>query len=63
MEIAKSVRYLENLDHLLMGSDDAFEAQLAKNLIRGIIESNNYEVVYSKEMGTRIRKMKSDGEK
>lgn len=63
MEIAKSLRNLENLNQLLMGSDDALEVQLAKNLLRGIIESNNYEVVYSKKMGTRIRKMKRDGEK
>lgn len=45
-ELAKCLKYFDNLSPLQMTAADAFEARQAERLIRGIIESNGYRIQY-----------------
>jgi hypothetical protein len=56
-EIAKTLRFFENLSDLKMSAEDAFKCRTAENAVRGIIETNGYKANYSNGTGTVITKI------
>lgn len=44
--LAECVQLFEKLHYLKMTGQDAFDARMAENLLKTIIESNGFEVVY-----------------
>lgn len=55
-ELAKSLKFFENLNPLWVSAEDAFAARSAENLIRSVIENNGYVAIYCKRKGTRLIK-------
>lgn len=58
-ELAKSLKFFENLNPLRVSAEDAFATRSAENLIRSVIENNGYTAVYCKRKGTRLIKFKN----
>ncbi len=44
--LARCVLLFEGLHYLHMSNEDSFDAKSAENLLRGIIESSGYSIVY-----------------
>lgn len=56
--MANALKEFDKLTGLNMTHIDAESSKRAENTIRGIIESNGYEVIYKPGKGTRIKKVK-----
>jgi len=56
-EMAKSLRFYENLTDLKVSAEDAYKIRTAENAIRSVIESNGYTALYSQQTGTTLKKI------
>jgi len=56
-EIAKTLRFFDNLHTLKVSAEDAFKIRMAENAVRSMIESNGYEARYSKQNGYVLTKI------
>jgi hypothetical protein len=54
---AKCVVSFEQLHCLNMTSEDAFAAREAENLLRSIIETNGYQIVYRSKSGKPYKRL------
>jgi hypothetical protein len=57
-ELAKVLKHFGRLDPFGMSAQDTYDSRQAEHLIRAVIESNGYRVLYRKGKGTRIYKQK-----
>lgn len=56
-KIALALRLLQSLEKMELSKNDAFEAQLAKGLLMGIIEYSGYRAKYHWLFGVRLLKV------
>ena len=56
--LANTLKEFDKLSSLNMTNTDAIDSRSAENLIRGIIETNGYEINYVVGKGTRIKQVK-----
>lgn len=59
-KIAKALRLLQSLEEMALSKNDAFEVQLAKGLLMGIIEYSGYRTKYHWLFGIRLLKLPTD---
>ena len=59
-EIALALRLLQSLEEMELSKHDAFELQLAKGLLMGIIEYSGYRAKYHWLFGIRLLKVPTD---
>jgi len=52
--IAECVLLFEKLHYLRMTAQDAFDTRTAENLLKGIIESNGFHVVYRADKNDKL---------
>jgi len=57
-ELAKALRFFENLNTLWVSAEDAYMARNAENILKAVIERNGYTATYCKRKGTRLVKCK-----
>lgn len=55
-KIAQALRILQSLEKMELSKNDAFEVQLAKGLLMGIIELSGYRAKYHWLFGLRLLK-------
>ncbi|MEJ5995593.1 hypothetical protein WG904_14280 [Pedobacter sp. Du54] len=55
-KIAQALRLLQSLEEMELSKNDAFEVQLAKGLLMGIIEYSGYRAKYHWLFGIRLLK-------
>ncbi|RZJ75161.1 MAG: hypothetical protein EOO45_06475 [Flavobacterium sp.] len=53
-KIAQALRLLQSLEKMELSKNDAFEVQLAKGLLMGIIEFSGYRTKYHWLFGIRL---------
>jgi hypothetical protein len=58
--IALALRLLQSLEEMALSKNDAFEVQLAKGLLMGIIEYSGYRAKYHWLFGIRLLKVSTD---
>lgn len=56
-KIAQALRLLQSLEEMALSKNDAFEIQLAKGLLMGIIEYSGYRAKYHWLFGIRLLKL------
>jgi len=56
-KIAQALRLLQSLEEMQLSKNDAFELQLAKGLLMGIIEYSGYRAKYHWLFGIRLLKV------
>jgi len=56
-KIAQALRLLQSLEEMELCKNDAFEVQLAKGLLMGIIEYSGYRAKYHWLFGLRLLKV------
>lgn len=59
-KIAQALRLLQSLEEMALSKNDAFEVQLAKGLLMGIIEYSGYRAKYHWLFGIRLLKVPTD---
>ena len=59
-KIAEALRLLQSLEKMELSKNDAFEVQLAKRLLMGIIEYSGYSAKYHWLFGIRLLKVPTD---
>lgn len=59
-ELAKALRFFENLDFLMVSNEDAFRIKEAENLLRGVVETNGFKASYSKNRGVQLKRIKQE---
>ncbi|RBQ12024.1 hypothetical protein [Pedobacter miscanthi] len=57
-EIAKTLRFFENLECLQISAGDAVRIRHAENIIKSVIGGNGFDAVFSKRRGTHLIKQK-----
>ncbi|MDP9047203.1 MAG: hypothetical protein M3N14_03645 [Bacteroidota bacterium] len=57
--LANTLRFFQETANLNMTATDAFQVREAENLIKGIIENNDFSANYKKGKGTRLTKFKN----
>ncbi|RZK42668.1 MAG: hypothetical protein EOO90_06415 [Pedobacter sp.] len=55
--LAKCLKPIADLNSMRMSAEDAFDSKRAENLIRGIIESNGYQILQREGGGASIRRV------
>lgn len=59
-KIAQALRLLQSLEKMELSKNDAFEVQLAKGLLMGIIDFSGYRAKYHWLFGIRLLKVPTD---
>ena len=59
-KIALALRLLQSLEDMELSKHDAFEVQLAKGLLMGMIEYSGYRAKYHWLFGIRLLKVPTD---
>ena len=59
-KIAQALRLLQSLEDMELAKNDAFEVQLAKGLLMGIIEYSGYRAKYHWLFGLRLLKVPTE---
>jgi len=59
-KIALALRLLQSLENMNLSKHDAFEVQLAKGLLMGIIEYSGYRAKYYWLFGIRLLKVPTE---
>lgn len=59
-KIAQALRLLQSLEDMELSKNDAFEVQLAKGLLMGMIEYGGYRAKYHWLFGIRLLKVPTD---
>jgi len=59
-KIAQALRLLQSLEEMALSKNDAFEVQLAKGLLMGIVEYSGYRARYHWLFGIRLLKVPTD---
>lgn len=59
-KIAQALRLLQSLEEMELSKNAAFEVQLAKGLLMGIIEFSGYRAKYHWLFGIRLLKVPTD---
>jgi len=57
-ELAKALRFLDNLDLLMISNEDAFKIKEAENLLREVVGMNGFTASYSKFRGVQLKRTK-----
>jgi hypothetical protein len=57
-EIAKTLRFFENLEYLQISAGDAVRIRHAEKIIKSVIGGNGFDAAFSKRRGTHLIKQK-----